>query len=136
MADSWERISYPPPPLFYDDTLILPTPLFKFLANHLFRLHQPSPNWFLWYLSSLAEWVIMSHFMCYLTYLYYGFLHIDLLYLPTRRTLLCFFLQQGIKCTETWDIMLFYAGILIWYHAHITTAGLVLSAAICIIFNG
>ena len=54
-------------------------------------------------------------------------------FLPEER---CYvFLQQGIKCTETWD-MLFYAGILIWYHAHINTAGLVPSAAICIIFNG
>ena len=58
------------------------------------------------------------------TYWYYGSIRVERCYLSTRSTLMCVLCNDkasSLLSTEVSQIMLFFAGTLIWYHTHTQT---------------
>ena len=93
-------------PLFYKDPLILPTPLFSNFVPPTPTAH--SIILFLW----LNGW--WRHIWCAILLNDIMDLHMRNLGILVPEGIGCFFMQQGVKFTEVWHKILFFAGTLIW----------------------
>ena len=83
-------------PIFYEDSLILPTPLFfQILSTPSLQLPV-----------SLAEWVITTHLMCHFN----DNMDLHMLSLGTRRTLMCVLWNKASNLLWSDTNVVFY-----WY---------------------
>ena len=103
--------------------LILPPPLFQILSNTPPFLSPPTPN---------PHYSFCCHFFFgwmgdHVTYDIQFYLMIIWIYscqalVPYyQKDLDVCLMQQGIRFTEVWHIMLFFTGTLIWYYTHKNT---------------
>ena len=102
----------PPPPLFF--IKFYPTPLpppFPLLSN-------PYTHCCFFCLVSLAEWMIVPHLICCILLNDIRDLQMSSLVTQYQKNLDVCFMQQGIRFTEAWHIVWFFAGTLIWYSIH------------------
>ena len=98
-----------PPILWRPPYIAYPPPFFQILSN-TFPLSllppTPTPTAFFGWIGDHATFDVLVYLMT---------LWIEPWY---QKELDVCFMQQGIKFTEVWHIMWFFAGTLIWYHTH------------------
>ena len=117
LLHSWQKGANPLILWRLSPILHTPYPLFQILSTplpHFPVTSNPHPHCSFCCHVSLAEWVIKPYLMCH------GSTHAKPWYLGTWRTLMCF-MQKGVKFTEVWHVMWFFAGTMTQCHTHTNT---------------
>ena len=100
-------------PLFYDEPSLLPTlSFFKFCPTFSYHLQPPPPLFFLLscFFGSMGDCSTFDVLFYFNNNMDLHMMSLGILDLDA-----CF-MQQGVKFTKVWDVMLFFTGTLVWHH--------------------